>query len=201
MAARRKAGSTRARTQKAVSKPKTTARKKPAKKPAAKKRATSAQTKRKAAGAKSAPAIETLARRIVRATMGGPSKIPVEDLYAEDCTSHEPAGEPAVGIQAIRGKTEVWEGMIQEQAWSPRHVFAKGNTIAIEWDAKVVTKDGRKIDFHEVAIHEVKGGKIVAERYIYDPAQLAPPPKPVEPPKPVVQAPPPGPPPVDPLDL
>ncbi len=197
MAARRKAGSTRARSAGARAKKAASGRKPAARKKAAPK----GRAGTKSTGKASAPTIDTIARRIVRATVRDPSNVRFEDLYAEDCRSQEPAGEPAVGLQAIREKAAFWEGMIQSATWKARNIFTKPGTIAIEWEADVTLKDGRKIDFHEVAVHEIKGGKIVAERYLYDPAQLAPPPEPVAPPKPEVHRPPPGPPPVDPLDL
>ena len=50
----------------------------------------------------------------------------------------------------------------------------KGNGVAIEWDARVVTRGGKTVEWSEVAIHQIRGGKIVAERYYYDPQQLAP---------------------------
>ncbi len=197
MAAKQKAGSTRARSAGARSKKATSGRKPAARKKAAPKGRAGTKSTRKAA----APTIDTIARRIVRATVRDPSNIRFEDLYAEDCRSQEPVGEPVVGLQAIREKGASWEARVESQSWTARNVFTRPGTIAIEWNGKVTMKDGRTIDFHEVAIHEIKGGKIVAERYIYDPAQLAPPPELVEPPRPQVQRPPPGPPAVDPLDL
>ena len=68
-----------------------------------------------------------------------------------------------------------WGQMQDGTTWRARNIFVKGNTISIEWDCDVKLKDGRSVSFKEVAIHEVKGGKIVAERYYYDPGQLAPP--------------------------
>ena len=198
MATRHKASSTRTPSKKGAAKRKAAPRKKAAAKKGA---ATARAAGPKRPAKRPRPTTETIARRIVRATVGDPSKIRFEDLYAETCTSREPAGPPAEGLEAIRQKAALWEAMIQGSTWRARTVFVRGSTIAIEWDVAVTMKDGRKVDFREVAIHEVKGGKIVAERYYYDPAQLAPPPERTEAPRPAAQAPPPGPPPVDPLDL
>ena len=154
MAAKRKAGSTRARS--AGAKKATSGRRPAARKKAASKGRAGTKSTRKAA----APTIDTIARRIVRATVRDPSNVRFEDLYAEDCRSHEPEGEPAVGLQAIREKAAFWEGMIQSATWKARNVFTKPGRIAIEWEAEVTMKDGRKIDFHEMAVHEIKGGAI-----------------------------------------
>ena len=94
--------------------------------------------------------------------------------------------------------------MVHEtQAWKARKIWTKGNTIAIQWDAQLKFRDGRSVEFEEVAMHEVRGGKIVAERYYYDPAVLMPPPQPeaLPQPPPPDPAPPPGSPQLDPIDL
>ena len=36
-------------------------------------------------------------------------------------------------------------------------------------------RDGRTVQLTEVAVHEIKDGKIQSERYYYDPSALAPP--------------------------
>jgi hypothetical protein len=69
----------------------------------------------------------------------------------------------------------MWNQIQEAQTWRPRSILAKGNTVMIEWDADVTLRGGRKVSFKEVAVHEIKAGKIAAERYYYDPAQLAPP--------------------------
>ena len=157
---------------------------------------------------------ESLARKIVRATTGDTGNVKLEDLYAEDCTSIEATGgSPAVGLAGLQEKLNGWMSVVDSQAWKARHVWVKGHTIAIEWEADLKFRDGRRIQFEEVAVHEVRGGKIVAERYYYDPAVLAPPsqqaqrgtpsqekpsPVPAEIPR---HEPPVGTPPLDPVDL
>jgi ketosteroid isomerase-like protein len=56
-----------------------------------------------------------------------------------------------------------------------RNVWTGRNTICIEWDSTVTTRDGRTVKLNETAIHEIKNGKIQSERYYYNPAALAPP--------------------------
>ncbi|MHC4608245.1 MAG: nuclear transport factor 2 family protein [Planctomycetota bacterium] len=152
---------------------------------------------------KKTPTVDAVARRIVRATLD-PSKFSVADLYAEDCSSTEPGTPAFVGQQALQQKMAMWEQMQEGTTWRARNVFIKGNTIGIEWEADVKLRGGPTVRFEEVAIHEVKGGKIVNERYYYDRAQMTPPAEetpppstseePEEPPEPEF-------PPPDPLDL
>jgi ketosteroid isomerase-like protein len=39
----------------------------------------------------------------------------------------------------------------------------------------VKTRDGRTVNLREVAVHEIKDGKIQRERFYYNPMDLAPP--------------------------
>ena len=157
---------------------------------------------------KTTPSLESVARKIVRVTKN-PSQLKLADLYSEECSSIEPGpGEPMVGLEALDQKLAFWVSIVEQQTWKPRNVWIKGNTIAIQWDADLKFKDGRSVAFEEVAVHEVRGGKIVSERYYYDPSVLAPPPEEVAP-EPLVKirrtgpdpTPPPGSPPLDPIDL
>ncbi len=163
-------------------------------------RATAASRK---TAARKTPTVESLARKIVRVT-NNPAHLKLSDLYAESCTSIEPGStEPVAGLEGLEQKLALWQSMVETQAWKARKIWTKGNTIAIQWDAQLKFRDGRSVEFEEVAVHEVRGGKIVAERYYYDPAVLMPPPQPeaLPQPPPPDPAPPPGSPQLDPIDL
>ena len=181
MATRRKAKSKRKKaTRRRAPARRKAARKKTARKKTARRKAARKKTSRKGAAKKKAPArraaaAESLARRIVRATTGDPSKFKLEDLYAEGCTSREASGETVTGFSGLEQKLRQWESMQESTTWKPRNVFINKDTICIEWDAQVKLRDGRVVDLSETAVHEVKGGKIVSERYYYDPGVLAPP--------------------------
>lgn len=187
---------------------KTTRKKATTKKSARSKTPSSKTTARKTSSKRKAPTIEALARKIVRATQN-PANVKFEDLYAEACISREPGpGAPSEGREALENKFAAWNAMCEEQTWKPVHVWAKGHTIAIQWEAQVKLRDGRSVQLDEVAVHEVKGGKIVAERFFYDPSVFAPPkqaqPEPPPPRGPVLGPepnPPVGSPPLDPIDL
>lgn len=155
---------------------------KKSKKKAAKKAAKAAKksAKRSGRGAKAkasakagkASSLDALAKRIVAATQGG--EFDLRELYAEDCVSVEAAGDTATGIAGLEQKLARWQTMQTGTRWKPRHVWTGGDTICIEWDAEVDLRDGRTVPLPEVAIHQVKDGKIVSERYYYNPLALAP---------------------------
>jgi ketosteroid isomerase-like protein len=155
---------------------KTTARRstRPAKRAKAA-RAPKRPAKARAAKAKAARAPDTaaLARKIVRMTQD-PSLFDLRELYAEGAVSREATGNVATGFAELEAKSRRWEAMQERSEWKPRRVFSDGNAICIEWEATVHMRDGRVVPFAEVAIHEVRDGKIVAERFYYNPMALAP---------------------------
>lgn len=143
------------------------ARRAPAKKKAAKKAAP-----KKAAGS----GLEALAKKIVRMSQGpsfGPAEI--RELYHPDAVSVEANGNSSVGYAGLEEKMKGWEQMTAGMASTPRNVWCGRGTICIEWDSTVTMRDGRTVQLHEVAVHEIKNGKIQSERYYYNPAALAPP--------------------------
>ena len=153
-------------------------KKRSSKKPArAKKSARRAPAKRKAAPKQAAASgIEALAKKIVRMSQGahfGPDEI--RALYNPDAVSIEASGQSAVGYAGLDEKMKGWQMMATEMKSKARNVWARGSTICIEWDSTVTTRDGRTLQLREVAVHEIKNGKIQSERYYYNPAALAPP--------------------------
>ncbi len=182
------------------------ARKKAAKTSSASARAKKAPATRKQATP--APTAEQVARRIVRMTVH-PETLDLRAIYAPACTSREASGDLAEGIEAIEQKFTAFASMVRDQRWKARNTWVKGSRVCVEWQAEIEMTDGRKIQLDEVAVYELKGGKIIAERFYYDPAVLAPPgggrqasdPRPIPPGPPPVMPDLDTPSPIDPLDL
>ena len=105
----------------------------------------------------------------------GPAEI--RALYNPDCVSIEASGQSAVGYAGLDEKMKGWQQMAAEMISKPRNVWTGPSTVCIEWDATVKMRDGRTVQLREVAVHEIKNGKIQSERYYYNPAALAPPPQ------------------------
>jgi len=96
-------------------------------------------------------------------------------LYADDVESIEAGMPTAVGIEAIQQKFAMWRTMVSDSTWQARNVWVDGNAIIIEWSARVTfAATGKQVDLNEVAIHETESGKIVRERFYYDPSVLQP---------------------------
>ncbi len=120
-----------------------------------------------------ANSLEAVARRIVEATVK-PEKFEIKALYTTDCSSQEAAGEPEVGHAGLELKLKRWETMQKGTTWRARSISFGKNRICIEWDAKVTLNDERIVPLTEVAIHEIRGGKIARERFYYNPMALMP---------------------------
>jgi ketosteroid isomerase-like protein len=167
MAARRKARGTAARSRR-----KSTAR--TAGRKTAGARRPRKKAPKKAAKRKAGPTpAEALARKIVR--VSSDPDFPFEQLYTEDCVSTEATGESFHGHDGLAQKMRNWTAMQESSEFRARNVLVKGNLICIEWEGTVHLRDGRTVTMNEVAVHEVRGGKIAAERYYYNPLALAPP--------------------------
>ena len=116
--------------------------------------------------------LRTLADRIVAVTVQ-PDDEAILALYAADVESSEPGQPPMVGLDALKQKFEMWRAMTSSASFRPRNVAICGNTILVEWEGTVtLAANGKTVAMNEVAIHEIADGRIVRERYYYDPAQL-----------------------------
>jgi ketosteroid isomerase-like protein len=117
-------------------------------------------------------ALRALAQRIVDVTLANDDAASLA-LYADSIESREANTPPSVGIDAIKQKFEMWRGMTSSASFTPRSIAVDGNTIVIEWEGRVtLAASGRVVDLNEVAVHEIDGGKIVKERFYYDPSVL-----------------------------
>jgi hypothetical protein len=151
-----------------------TAKRKPAR--AKKVRRVARKVARKVAAKPAGNGLEALARKIVKITTSGQDPFPLRELYAEGCTSTESTGQTVSGFAGLEEKLRQWESMQSGTTWNARTICTGKNRICIEWDAIVSLRDGRTVNLSEVAIHDIKGGKIVGERYYYNPMAFGPPP-------------------------
>lgn len=118
--------------------------------------------------------LRALAQRIVDLTVANNDEESLA-LYADNVESREAGNPPMLGIDSIREKFKMWRGMVTDSAFLPRSVSADGNVITIEWEGRVtLAASGRLAELNEIAVHEIENGKIVRERFYYDPAALQP---------------------------
>lgn len=93
------------------------------------------------------------------------------ELYSPAAKSIEPVNFPwqsVSGLDSIIQKSKDWNAQIEEyhegHATIPQ---VAGNFFTCTLKMDFTTKDKRRIVFEEVAVYEVKEGKIVSEQFFY----------------------------------
>lgn len=97
-----------------------------------------------------------------------------KELYADNAKSIEPDHAlqkgmmNADGMDQIRKKGEAWNAMVEEMhgGYSTEPVVA-GNHFTIGMGMDVTMKGAGRMNMDEVAVYEVKDGKIVKEQFFY----------------------------------
>jgi len=95
-----------------------------------------------------------------------------EELYADDAVSIEPVGAP--GSQSVKGRDEIvkkgeeFRDSVEE--WHGGDVttpIVLGNHIALGITLDATFKGMGRMKMEEIAVYEVKDGKIVKEQFFY----------------------------------
>jgi hypothetical protein len=95
-----------------------------------------------------------------------------EELFSEDAKSIEPANAPGLhsveGLDNIKKKGEMFESMVEEMhgGYTGKPVVA-GNHIAIPMGMDATMKGAGRMKMEEIAVYEVKDGKIVLEHFFF----------------------------------
>jgi ketosteroid isomerase-like protein len=97
-----------------------------------------------------------------------------EELYADNAVSIEPAHAAAMGmgnaegIDAIKKKGEAFGQMVEEMhgGYSSEPLVA-GNHFTVAMGMDVTMKGAGRMKMDEIAVYEVKDGKIVKEQFFF----------------------------------
>ena len=116
-----------------------------------------------------------IANRLVELCSNGNWQQAQEELYGPNIESIEPAGTPwqsVKGYEAVKRKGEQWGAMMEEfygnEISAP---LTAENFFAVRMVSDVKMKDIGRISFEELAVYEVKDGKIVKEQFFYTPGK------------------------------
>jgi len=95
-----------------------------------------------------------------------------DELFSDDAVSIEPANSPGLksveGIDAIRQKGKQFENMVEEMHGgftNPPQIA--GNHFAVAMGMDVTMKGQGRMKMDEIAVYQVKDGKIVKEQFFY----------------------------------
>ncbi len=112
-----------------------------------------------------------VANKLVSLCRQGKNMEAVESLYADNVVSKEMPGAPnelVTGIKEVYQKGEDFFAMVQE--WHGAEVsdpVVAGNHFSTRMTMDATFKDGNRVNMEEIAIYEVKDGKIVNEQFFY----------------------------------
>ena len=94
------------------------------------------------------------------------------ELFAENATSTEPNRtgtlQTVTGMEAINEKMKQFNKSVVEMHDSfvgDPYVF--GNYIFMEFNMDLTMKDAPRMEMNEMAVYEVKDGKIISQRFYY----------------------------------
>lgn len=96
----------------------------------------------------------------------------LDELFAENAVSIEPSDSPGLksveGLDAIREKGKRFEEMVEEVhgGFSEKPIVA-GTHFAVTMGMDVTMKGQGRVKMDEIAVYQVKNGKIVKEQFFY----------------------------------
>ena len=95
-----------------------------------------------------------------------------QNLYSTDIVSVEPKGsehEEARGMQAVAQKGEWWEENFDVHSSKVSEPTVAENWFSVRFEMDTTHKaSGHRSQSSEIAVYEVKDGKIVKEQFFYD---------------------------------
>src|SRR5882762_9712872 len=95
-----------------------------------------------------------------------------DELYGQDCKSIEPPNAPGLvsveGLDNIKKKGEMFNAMVEEMhgGYTGKPIVA-GNFIAVAMGMDATMKGAGRMKMDEIAVYEVKDGKIVKEQFFF----------------------------------
>ncbi len=114
--------------------------------------------------------VRELERELNEMVASGKAMEAFEKFYADDVVMQENQEEPRVGKKACRAYEESFFGNVAEfHEGSLQGSAAEGNRSYSEWIFDVTFKDGSRMKNHQVAARQWKDGKVVHERFYYQP--------------------------------
>ncbi len=96
----------------------------------------------------------------------------VKELYADNITSREPTGamvEYLEGKEAVIQKSIQFNDMVEEfHGFETSDAIVAGNHFSVRMKMDLTFKGAPRSEMEEIALYEVKDGKIVAEQFFYE---------------------------------
>jgi hypothetical protein len=115
---------------------------------------------------------QEIAEKLVAYCREGKNIDAINELYADGIVSRESKGSPhelVEGKEGVLAKNQGWYASVAEvHGVSISDPIVTGNFFAVTMDMDVTYKDYGRMGMNEVAVYEVKDGKVVAEQFFYN---------------------------------
>jgi SnoaL-like domain len=112
-----------------------------------------------------------VAQKLVQFCREGKNIDAINELYADNIISLEHPGTPmerAESKDAVLEKNNNWYQSVQEvHSVEISDPVITGEFFAVAMDMDVTYKKSGRMQMHEIAVYQVKGGKIVFEQFHY----------------------------------
>jgi ketosteroid isomerase-like protein len=95
----------------------------------------------------------------------------IERFHAEDATMQENLNPPRVGLAALLENERTVLARVPDIHVEQAEFVVDGDRAAIHWIFAYTDPQDRKTRLDEVAYQDWRNGKIIRERFYYDPAQ------------------------------
>lgn len=115
---------------------------------------------------------QNVATHLVQFCHEGKNLDAINELYSNDIISREPNGSHAElveGKENVIAKNQQWYDMVHEIHSS--HIgdpIVTGNFFACIMDMDVTYKQHGRMTMNEIAVYEVKDGKIISDQFFYN---------------------------------
>jgi len=98
----------------------------------------------------------------------------MQEFYADDVVMQENLNPPTVGIAANIERERAFVASIAKvNAMRAQAVVVDGDRAVINWHQDLVTTNGQRLYFDQLSFQLWKDGRIVHERFVYDPSSLS----------------------------
>lgn len=98
----------------------------------------------------------------------------IDELYASNIQSLEPAGTPnekTEGFEAVKAKTEGFFASVKEaHGGSVSDPIVAGDFFSVQMDMDITFHEMGRIQMNELCVYQVADGKIVTEQFFYTPS-------------------------------
>jgi ketosteroid isomerase-like protein len=98
----------------------------------------------------------------------------MNEFYDEGVVMQENLNPPTVGLAANIERERAFVASIATvNEMRAQAVVVDGDRAVINWRQDLVTTDGQRLYFDQLSFQLWKDGKIVSERFVYDPGSLS----------------------------